>query len=108
MRNIPIGRIKYLSDNVVRAMVSEGLDEDLRYGLRTVRKAAIWRAKRICSVSYDERCGADVAEDFVPLSELSKTALGQVFTMKKWDYYLTPSDVPERARVMQLLGLQHN
>ena len=31
MRNIPIGRIEYLSDSVVRAMVSEGLDEDLRY-----------------------------------------------------------------------------
>ena len=31
MRNIPIGRIKYLSDNVVRAMISEGLDEHLLY-----------------------------------------------------------------------------
>ena len=84
MRKIPIGQIENLGDSVVRAMVGEGLHEDLRQAPSEMQSSDGRNDFLAHRMKNDvEHTWQIFREDFAVLSELSKTDLGHLITTKK-------------------------
>jgi len=89
-------------------MVGEGHHEDLRYAPSEKRQSDGPDRFLAHRMKNDvEQRWQIFREDFALFSELPKAASGHVFTMIKWHYYLTPRNVPERARANNGVTLFH-